>query len=145
MNWLKVDDWWEMVILGGIILGSLLIVYLIVKLVIKNGGIRMKNLKVGQNDKSIPPCFSYVAEHTGILHELKNTLIEMEKERTMARKENSESNKATQRMIKSLAGAMDGMVEALQINKIGNGNLEVVRKNLASCYDIQNDYLINNL
>jgi hypothetical protein len=143
MNWLKVDDWWEMLIVGSVVVGSLFIIYLIVKLIIKNGGIRMKNLKVGQQEKL--PCINYVTEHTTILNELKNTLVVMENERKSAREENSITNQATQKMIKSLAGAMDGMVEALQMNKIGNGNLEIVRKNLASCYNIQNDYLINNL
>jgi hypothetical protein len=69
----------------------------------------------------------------------------MDDERKLARNESSETNRAIQLMIKKLAISQDAMIEAMQINKIGNGNLEKARIALASCYDTQDKYLINQL
>jgi ABC-type transport system involved in cytochrome bd biosynthesis fused ATPase/permease subunit len=146
MGWLKVDDWWEMIIVGLVILGSLYIILLIIRQFFNNGGkVKTKNIEIEQQEKLNPPCFDYVAGHTLLLNEMKNTLITMEKERKLAREENSETNKTTQTMFKTLARSMDGLIEAFQKNNIGNGNLEKARKGLAKMYDIQDGYLINQL
>jgi hypothetical protein len=69
----------------------------------------------------------------------------MEKLRNEARMENSESNQTLHLMMRQLLISQDAILEAMQINKIGNGNLEKARKALSSCFDIQDKYLINQL
>ena len=139
-----IDDWWEMVVVGIIILSSLFVILLIIKQFFNHGGtVKTKNLKIGESKQDIN-CSHYI-EHTKIFEELKNTLIEMEKQRKIAREENSETNKTIQIMFRTLATSMDGLIEAFQKNNIGNGNLEKARKNLSKLYGIQDDYLINNL
>ena len=68
-----------------------------------------------------------------------------EEERNKARAENSESNKVSQTMIKLIMTTFDAVLEALQANKIGNGNIEKARKLLSACSDVQDKYLIDQL
>jgi hypothetical protein len=137
-----IDEWYEFVILALTILGSLFIVYLIIKLIISsNKKIKGYGLEIGGTME----CTTYVQEHSKSLVEIKEQLLLMESERKLAREENSLANKTIQIEIKLIASALDGMLEAFQINKIGNGNLEKARKSLSKCYDTQDEYLINQL
>ena len=47
-----IDTWWEYLIASGTILGSLFIIYCIIKLILNNGGIKMKNFNLGKNKPS---------------------------------------------------------------------------------------------
>jgi soluble cytochrome b562 len=90
-------------------------------------------------------CSEYVKEHTTILIGLQKSLLDMEKHREEARKENSEINKTTQTMFKLLMTSQDAMLEAFQKNNIGNGNIEKARKILSSCFDMRDEYLTSQL
>ena len=128
-----IDDWWEMIIAGIIIIGVLFMLYKIVKLIISNGiKVNTKNLKIGGNMNDD-------------ITEIKNILKSMEGERIKARAEISESNKNTQKMFRLVITSIDSLMEAFQQNKIGNGNIEKGRKLIAQCYDLQDEYLINQL
>jgi hypothetical protein len=144
MNWLKVDDWWEMLIIGIILLGALFIIYKIIKQFFNHGGkVKVKSgndIIIGEDDS----CNINI-DCNKRFDVIESTLKLMELQRSDARIENSNTNKMIQKEIKSIAGTLDAILEALQINKIGNGNLEKARKKLALCYDTQDDYLIDRL
>ena len=131
MNWLKVDDWWEMLIIGITVLGILFIIYLIIKLIINNGGIKMKGFNLGKGNL---PCI----EHTSILKELKETLVQMNSER-------SEAGKLNQILFKNILTTQDALLEAFQKAELGNGNLEKARKLISKSFDLKDSYLINQL
>lgn len=126
-----IDDWYDFILVGVVIISSLLIVYLIVKLILNNGGVKMKNFNLG---KSNFPC----VEHTKILSELKDTLIKMNEER-------SEASKLNQKLFKNILTSQDAIIEALQSAKIGNGHLEDARKLISTSFDLKDNYLINQL
>jgi hypothetical protein len=126
-----IDDWWEMIIAGIIVLGILFIVYLIIKLILNNGGIKMKGLNIGKNNF---PC----TEHTQLFMELKTTLLKMDSER-------SEASKLNQKLFKNILTSQDALIEAFQKSNIGNGNLEKARKLISNSFDIKDDYLVNQL
>jgi hypothetical protein len=131
MDWLKVDDWWEMIILGIIIIGALFILYLIIKLIITNGGIKTKGLNIGKNNL---PC----NEHTKTLQDINKTLLKMDSER-------SEASRLNQILFKNILTSQDALIEAFQKSNIGNGNLEKARKLISNSFDIKDDYLVNQL
>jgi soluble cytochrome b562 len=140
-----IDDWYEMLIIGCILLLALWIIYETIKVFFSNGGkVKTKGATIMGSNKEVE-CSEYVKEHTTILINMQKSLLDMEKHRDEARKENSETNKAIQAMFKTLAMSMDGLIEAFQKNNIGNGNLEKARKSLSKMYDIQDGYLINQL
>jgi hypothetical protein len=143
MDWLQVDDWWEMLIMGLIVLASLGIIYLIIKQFFSHGGkVKVKGAEItGELEESKFPC----DDHIQLLNDITSKLIEMDEERKQARMENSETNKAVIKMIKQLSISQDAILEAMQMNKVGNGNLDKARKALANCYDTQDAYLINQL
>jgi|WetSurMetagenome_2_1015567.scaffolds.fasta_scaffold340432_2 hypothetical protein len=72
-------------------------------------------------------------------------LEEMNKERTAARARAAEAEQTTQSMFKKVLVSIDGILEALQAAKIGNGNLERARLSLRECGDERDQYLIDQL
>jgi hypothetical protein len=140
-----IDDWYEMVIAGIILLTALSIIYSIIKIIITHGGkVQLKGATI-MGEQNENECSEYVKEHTTILMGLKKSLLEMENNREEARKEYSESNKTNQKMFKLLMTSQDAMLEAFQKNNIGNGNIEKSRKALALCFDIRENYLTDQL
>jgi soluble cytochrome b562 len=141
---IQIDDWWEMIIAGVVIIGVLIVIYFIIKQFFNHGGnVKYNGIEIKKGDEL--PCINYVTEHSKMLVDLQATLTEMEKQRKDARIENSESNKVVQIMFRTLAISIDGLIEAFQKNNVGNGNLEKARKNLAKLYDVQDKYLIDQL
>lgn len=141
-----IDDWWEMIITGIIILGMMYLLYLIIKQFFNHGGkVKTKDLIIGELKEDEPTRVNYINEHSKKLDDLNNKFIEMEKLRNEARMKNNESNKALHLMMRQLLISQDAILEAMIINKIGNGNLEKARKVLSSCFDIQDKYLISQL
>jgi len=126
-----IDDWYDFVLVAGIIFGTLFIVYLIIKLILNNGGIKMKGLNIG---KSNFPC----AEHTILFKEIKETLLKMDSER-------SEASKLNQKLFKNILISQDALIEAFQKANIGNGNLEKSRKLISKSFDLKDEYLVNQL
>ncbi len=140
----SIDEWYEWLIVGVTLIIALLIIYYIIKQFFENGGrVKTKGATIMGGNKI--ECTEYVKEHTAILIGLQKSLLEMEKHRDEARKENSETNKATQTMIKLLMTSQDAMLEAFQKNNIGNGNIEKARKILSSCFDMRDAYLTSQL
>jgi len=131
MNWLKIDDWKEILIITLGLIVVLLIIYNIIKLVFNNGGIKMKNFNMGKN---IFPC----SEHTQTLKEIKDTLVKMDTER-------SEAGKLNQILFKNILISQDALIEAFQKAQLGNGNLEKARKLISTSFDLKDNYLINQL
>lgn len=139
-----IDTWDEWLIAGITIISSLIVLYFLVRLLVKN------NVKIKTKGGTIMggkqiECSDYVKEHTQLLLEMRESLKIMESNRLEARKENSETNKVTQILIKNLLLSQDALMEAFQKNNIGNGNLERARKIIANSIEVQDKYLIDQL
>lgn len=135
----------EIVVAGIVVLGLALIIWGIIKMIIRRGGkLKIKGMEISEDGGDLP-CMGYVKEHSDLLAAINETLSKMEAQREDARKENSESNKITLQMIRHILTCQDAMLEALQKSNIGNGNIEKARKSIALCYDARDQYLVDQL
>jgi hypothetical protein len=67
-----IDDWWEMIILGLVVLSAMYILYLIIKQFFNHGGkVKTKDLIIGELKENEPLCANYINEHSKKLDELK--------------------------------------------------------------------------
>jgi hypothetical protein len=136
----------KLIIAGIIVLSALGILYATFRLfVTSKSKARIKGIEVDASGEVRLPCIDYVKSHSDMLESIGKTLEKMETQRGAARAESSESRKATQVMIKHLLTSQDAMLEAMQKVNIGNGNIEKARIALASCYNVQDKYLIDQL
>ena len=72
---IMINDWWEMVIVGIVLLLSLYIIYLIVRLFLTKGGkLKLKGAEIMGNNLD---CSDYVKEHTQLLTDMYISLIDM--------------------------------------------------------------------
>ncbi len=136
------DDWWEFLIAGIILISSLGIVYATIKVFFAKGGkIKVKGTEVG----NLPECAEYVQEHTQLLIDMQKKVGEIENNYERYSKESCEANKVTQTLIKTILVSLDALMEAFQASHIGNGNLEKARRLIAQCAESQDSYLIAQL
>jgi hypothetical protein len=137
------DDWWEFLIAGIILLSSLGIIYATIKVFFSKGGkIKVKGTELTGN---VPECAEYVQEHTKLLVDLEKKVDYMEHNYEKYSKETCEANKVTQTLIKTILISLDALMEAFQSSHIGNGNLEKARKLISQCAESQDSYLIAQL
>jgi hypothetical protein len=137
------DDWWEFLIAGIILLSALGIIYATIKVFFSKGGkIKVKGTEVMGSE---PECAEYVKEHTQLLVDLQKKVDDMETNYEKYSKESCEANKVTQTFIKTILISLDALMEAFQANHIGNGNLEKARKLASQCAESQDSYLIAQL
>jgi len=142
---LQIDDWWEMIIAGIIIISALGIIYCIVKaFLIRGGKVKIKGAEI-MGIQSLPDCPSYVLEHTQILKDLKESFDGVEKRIIASECAISDTNKITHILFRNILIAQDATLEALQKNNIGNGNIKKARELLAKSVECQEGYLIDQL
>ena len=142
---IKIDDWWEMLIVGLIILAALGAVLVFLRWFLRRGGkIKGPGFEAIEGPES-PACAPYVAEHTAILQRVEARLEKMDEDRHLAREGAIETEKAMQKMIKKIMVSQDAVMDALQSANIGNGNLKKARDALAECGDVRDEYLIDQI
>lgn len=140
-----IDDWWEFLIVGAILLSALGILYVIIKVFFSKGGkIKMKGTELSGN-VNLPDCAEYVKEHTTLLIDMQKKVDEIESNYEKYSKESCEANKVTQTLIKTILISLDALMEAFQASHIGNGNLEKARRLISQCAESQDSYLIAQL
>ncbi len=80
MDWLKIDDWWEMLVAGLVSGGTILSVLWMVLAFLdrRKGKIKAGPVEIGGNlSDSTPSCTPYVAEHSEILDRLTEAIEEL--------------------------------------------------------------------
>lgn len=79
MDWLKIDDWWEMLVAGLVSGGTILSVLWMVLAFLdrRKGKIKAGPVEIGGTPDPAPACAPYVVEHSEILDRLTEAIEEL--------------------------------------------------------------------
>jgi hypothetical protein len=152
---IQIDDWYEILVAGLVILAALGLVLMFLRWFLGRGG-RIKGPGFEASEPSTdeqdtaPPIV--VEDQGAVLKRLETGLSavtkkleEMDAERQAARESGVEANQTMHKMIRKIMISQDAVIDALQSASIGNGNLTKARRVLAECGDMREEYLIDQL